>query len=333
MLTDRQLEIVTGSLLGDGTICTNFVDPNCKFQLTQSKSDKDGISKKTYFFWFVKEFIDLGCTVAPKAIKSSGILYKNKIYFQYVFNTRCNHLWNEIEKKWYVPRVDHHFFRRRKIVPLDLKLTPLILCVWMMEDGSNYSKDGNITLETQGFTPQEVDFLIARLDIDLGIKATKKKTKKKNQFRIFVGVKFQKKLIDIIKPHVEWDCFQYKLDDNYNKIHQSGANHSQSKLTEDQALKMISLRRFGKSISDLAKEFKTSKANVSLITSGERWKHLDNPINVIKKKRLTKEQKEQIVVLFNNGMHQKEIAKIFDSHQSTICRFLQKHKKIKEKFK
>ena len=39
MLTERQLEIVTGSLLGDGTIWTNFVDPLMKWQFSQSKKD------------------------------------------------------------------------------------------------------------------------------------------------------------------------------------------------------------------------------------------------------------------------------------------------------
>lgn len=321
MLTNRQLEIITGSLLGDGTIWTNFVDPTCKFYLSQSTKDKDGDNKKTYFSWWVQEFIDLGCTVSPRTTRGSGIIKNNKLYYQYVFTTKSNYLWNEIEKKWYVPIV-HPRLKRRKIVPLDLKLTPLILCVWMMEDGSNYAKDGNITLETQGFTPEEVDFLIYRLDADLGIKATKKKTKKENQHRIFVGVKSQKDLINLIKPHVAWDCFKYKLDDSYNKVHQSGENHSQAKLTDMRAREMIALRKAGKSIAQLAEIFKVSKANVSLITSGERWTHLGESVSVTKKPRVTKNQIEQIVILAKQGRFQKDIANELNVNQSTVSRIL-----------
>lgn len=321
MLTNRQTEIITGSLLGDGTIWTNFVDPMCKFQLNQSTLDKDGISKKTYFSWWVQEFIDLGCAVRPRTLIPKGILYKNKIYHQYVFTTKCNYLWNEIEKKWYRPIV-HPRLKRRKIVPDDLRLTPLAVCVWMMEDGSNCAKDGNFTFETQGFTPEEVDFLIQRLHSDLGIKSNRKRTKKDDQYRIFVGVKSHKDLINLIKPYVAWDCFQYKLDDSYDKIHQAGESHSRAKLTNTQAKEMITLRRDGKSVSELAEIFKTSKANVSMITSGNRWQHLKDRVEIKKKPRVTKKQKEQIIVLSKQGMFQKEIADITNINQSTISRLL-----------
>jgi transcriptional regulator len=321
MLTAKQLEIINGSLLGDGTIWTNFIDPMCKFQLSQSKLDKDGINKKSYFSWWAEEFIDIGCSIRPRTIQPKGILYANKIYHSYVFTTKCNYFWTELEKKWYKPIV-HPRLKRKKIIPNDLKLTPLTTCIWIMEDGSNYAKGGNLTIETQGFSPSEVDFLIHRLYEDLSIKATKKRTKKNDQYRIFVGVKYQKNLIEIIKPYVAWECFKYKLDNSYNKVHQSGQNHSQAKITDLQAKEMIDLRREGKPLSEIAKNFNISKANVSLITSGARWKHLESHVEVIKKPRLTKEQKTKIIDLHKKGLLQKEIAKMTNTNQSSISRLL-----------
>jgi predicted transcriptional regulator len=322
MLTEKQMEIINGSLLGDGCIWNNFVDPMCKFQLGQSKLDKDGIDKKTYILWFAFEFIELGITLRLKKKKGTGLANPNKIYENYLLTTRSHLFWTELEKKWYIP-IEHKYFKRKKIVPRDLILTPLILCVWMMEDGSNYTKDGNITLETQGFYKEDVDFLIERLNKDLSIKATKKKnTTGDNQWRIFIGVESFRHIVDLIKPYVAWDCFQYKLDSNYQKIHQAGEHHSQSKITEKDAKSIIGLRKAGISVKDIAKKFNLTSGAISQITSGARWSHLNENCDIKKKPRITKEQKQKIIDLCH--LEQKDIAKLVGVNQSTVSRILNK---------
>lgn len=281
MLTERQIEIVTGSLLGDGTIWTNFVDPLMKWQISQSKLDYDGCDKSTYICWYVKELLAVGCSVRPMYIKATGLAKGEKETFfeRYVFYTRCNRMWNELEAKWYVPRTDHPRFKRRKIVPQDLKLTPLSLCIWHMDDGSNYAKDANITLETQGFTPDEVDFLIERLDQDLGIKAKRKKIKKPNQFRIYVGRKSYFDYIEMIKPHIEWDCFKYKTDTSaYKKVSHRGESHSLAKLTEEKVAEIKKLLAEGVMQKEVAKKMNISKTTISLIHSGKRWASVLNRV-------------------------------------------------------
>jgi hypothetical protein len=323
MLNQKQIEIVNGSLLGDGTIWTNFVDPLCKFQLGQSKLDNSGIDKKSYIGWLVSQFMIFGCSVRPRTIKPSGLLkhnFKKSQYEGYVFTTRCNELWSELEKKWYVPRDDHPHFRRKKVVPLDLCLTPLTLCVWHMEDGSTYTKDGNITLETQGFTEQEVDFLITRLQKDLQIKSHKKKAKE-NQFRIFVGTESFHHYIDTIKPHVSWDCFAYKIDDSYNKLTQIGENHSQAKLTEQQVQEITNARLAGRPVKELAVEYGVSKACISMATT-RRWQHQTIKVPFKTKPRLDASKITEILNLRGQGMSQKMIADTLNIHQATVSRVL-----------
>jgi hypothetical protein len=278
MLSDKQKEIITGSLLGDGTIWTNHT-PGCinKFYLSQSKFDHCGTDKKSYLCWYVAEFLDFGCSVRPRRVNPGGLIESisgPKEYDQYIFTTRCHSMWNDMADKWYVP-INHPHFKRKKVIPDDIRLTPLTFCIWYMEDGSNYAKDANITIETQCFTEQEVEILIEKLQSDLGIKANKKRTKKKDQFRIYIGKKSYFEAIEIAKNQVQWDCFKYKLDTSaYVKKPHRGSNHSNSKLTEEKVREAFSLRETGMFHKDIAKKLGVSQPTITMLLNGKRWKHL-----------------------------------------------------------
>ncbi len=328
MLDQKQTEIVNGSLLGDGCIWTDF-SGHYKFQVGQSQDDHSGADKYSYLYWYAKEFCVYGCSIRPKITQPTGLLKalgKKTEYRQYVFNTISNDLWRQLEAKWYVPRADHHWFKRRKIVPQDLRLTPLTLCVWHMDDGSINPKDANIELNTQGFTTEEVDFLIERLDKDLGIKSHKKKASKPGQWKIYVGRDSYFDFIDMIKPHIEWDCFQYKIDTSqYVKTPQIGEDHSLSKLTEVQARQIFALREKGWAIKKIAKKFKVSQSAVTMILNGDRWRHLGITTVGIRKPRITTEQKLQIVELSKSGRTQKDIGGLVGVNQATVCRLLKQN--------
>lgn len=70
---------------------------------------------------------------------------------------------------------------------------------------------------THGFTWDDCEFLVERLKQDVGIKSHVKIHNKKYPI-IFVGFESQKDLINLIKPHIEWDCFKHKLDDSYVRL-------------------------------------------------------------------------------------------------------------------
>ena len=323
MLTERQTQIVTGSLLGDGTIWTNFVDPLMKWQIIQSKLDHKEVDKKNYLCWYVREFINLGVSIRPAMVKTSGIVKDicgDKLLPRYTFYTRCNKFWNDIENKWYVPRTDHPRFKRRKIVPNDVVLSPLALCIWHMDDGSNNPTDANIELNTQGFTIDEVEFLVERLKKDLNINSHKKREKK--QHKIYVGRDSYFDFIEMIKPHIEWDCFQYKTDTSkYTKTPHRGETHSNSIITEDTVREIFKLRDEGMLQKDIAA--KVGVSNISAILSGEQWAHLGLSRPKVRKRRLNKELKRQILDLFDSGKTQNQIAEALNINQSTVSRVLQ----------
>jgi len=324
MLTERQTQIVTGSLLGDGTIWTNFVDPMMKLQIGQSKRDHQGDDKSSYICWYVKEFLSFGCSVRPMTIKATGIVANGKKshFDRYVFCSRCDKIWNQIESKWYVPRTDHHRFKRRKIVPTDIKLTPLTLCIWHMDDGSNNQKDANIELNTQSFTVDEVDFLINRLKEDIGINSHKKTGgRKEGQYKIYIGRNSYFDFIDMIKPHIEWDCFKYKTETiGYTKQPHRGEDHSGSILTEDKVHEIFRMRDEGMLQKEIAEKIGTS--NISAVLSGEQWGHLGLSRPKLKKPRVTKDKKRQVVDMNSQGVSQKNIAETLNINQSTVSRLV-----------
>lgn len=338
MLTERQNQIVIGSLLGDGTIWTNFIDPLMKWNMSQSRLDYIGIDKKNYLCWYAREFIDVGVSIRLYKTKPTGTVKTwlrvhqgdlESEYQKYTFNTRCSKLWNEIESRWYVPRTDHPTFRRRKVLPVDIKLTPLSLCVWYMDDGSNYQKNANIELHTQGFTLEEVEFLIERLKKDLDIIASKKAAAKTGQYKIYVGRKSYFDFIDVIKPHVEWDCFNYKIDTSkYTRISNKGENHGMSILTEDKVREIFKLRDEGMLQKDISKKMGVS--NICAILAGEQWSHLGLSRPKKKNPRLTKEIKQKIVALELEGLSQNQIAMQLNINQSTVSRILKKGKPCQE---
>lgn len=324
MLTQRQIEIVNGSLLGDGTIWTNFKDKNNeKFQTTQSRLDHKGVDKNSYIYWYAKEFINFGCSVKPKKNKVKGLV--NGVYDQYVFYTKCDKIWKELEKKWYIP-YEHKWYKRKKIVSNDLKLTPVTACVWMMDDGSNNAKDGNIELNTQGFSKEEVEFLCNLLQTDLGIKSHPKKAKKSHQFKIYIGRESYFDFIDLIKPCVQWECFKYKIDtSNYKKTSNVGETHPSAKLNEEQIREIFRLKEKGIMQKDIAIKLHVSPECITRIINGTLWSHIEGlkrGTDKKKTKRLTKKQKNEIKTLYSEGQLQKEIASKFNVKQSTISRCL-----------
>ncbi len=332
MLNLKQEEIFNGSMLGDGCISKNFSNGCiCRFEKIQSKCDHIGVDKIQFMEWHRLNFDDFNASINENTRKANGLVREicgDKIFKSYVFITKYLIGWEKLETKWYIPRTDHYWFKRRKIVPQDLKLTPLTLCIWHMDDGSNSPKDANIELNTQGFTPEEIDFLIEKLNKDLGIISKRKVSRKKtgNQFKIYVGRKHYFSFIEMIKPYVEWDCFQYKLDiTTYNKKPHRGESHKLSKLTEKDVRQIFALHEKGCDHKEISEIIKISKPNISMILSGNRWKHITDVVRTNKKNpRVATEVKQQIIELRKQGLFQKDIAKQLNINQSTVSRTLEK---------
>lgn len=312
-LTVEQLEVIHGSLLGDGCLRRSGLW-SVNFTKGQSRQDNDGVDKSSYLDW---HFVILK-PISNKVYSGKSIL-KGKTFYNYTFVTHTDETWFQLDQKWYV--YDYPNRTRTKVVPADLILTPLTVCVWFMDDGSLDAKNRNAVFCINGFTDEECEFLVDRLDKDVGIKSHV--IHKRNQPLIYVGTGEHKKLIDLIRPHVKWDCFKYKLDDSYDKKHQCGEEHSQSVLTENQVLRMFKLKEAGVPYKDIATEYGVSPPAVSLILSGHRWKHLCKDAKPSRRMvRLNEEQKSEALSMVCAGQSQREVAEKFGANQATISRLI-----------
>jgi hypothetical protein len=164
---------------------------------------------------------------------------------------------------------------------------------------------------------------------DLGIDSHPKKDRhaKKNgdsSYKVFVGRDSYFHFIDIVKSCHVWECFKYKIDTSgYTKVAQVGEDHSQAKLTTDQAIEIVNSEE--KDIACLAEKYCLSKAAISMIRSGKRWGEITGKAHVPKKPRLGIEKQQQILELLKTAKKtQKEIATEVGCDQATVSRLSKK---------
>jgi len=101
----------------------------------------------------------------------------NKTYTTYCFKTRSFVELKDLRKRWY--------FNNKKIVPMDLTLTPTIVRQWFIGDGTLVKT--NIILCTDGFCLEDVLLLkhkLSQLNIESSI--YKHRT---NQYHIYIKKK------------------------------------------------------------------------------------------------------------------------------------------------
>jgi len=151
-LTNIQKEILNGHLLGDGFLTLGMTCNDASFNITRKAEDQN------YLFWTKNYFQEY---LTPKGIVDRSRYDKrtNKTYNCIEMHTRTSPLFTEYYNKWYP--------KGKKIVPEDLTLTPLIIAIWLADDGavSNGSTDKTLKIKfaTQGFHKQNVEFLHSQL--------------------------------------------------------------------------------------------------------------------------------------------------------------------------
>jgi len=196
-LTQRQLEIFNGSMLGDG--CLEEVETeksNSRF------IEKHGIQQVGYARWKFDEL---------KPFSSSFTISK-EIYDYCKFGTINHPCFTILEKIWY----DEN---RKKRVPIELKITPLTLAIWYFDDGYNNKNARNITIYTNGFKHDEVELLASKIKI-LGIhNCSVIKSSQKNGCRpiVYIGRSSYSDFLDIVNNYVPSQCLAYKVE-TYGKV-------------------------------------------------------------------------------------------------------------------
>ena len=171
-LTERQFSIAVGSLLGDG-----YLVPTTRgYALRINHS----IAQKPHVDWKYKE-LELFTNTPPRQSSSC-----------YYFRTVSHHQFDQLREAFYCGQ--------RKIAPLRLSdwINPLVLSVWIMDDGA---REGNqLRINTQSFSQEENESFIEILKAKLGITATLNRDK--DRFRLRVNAASMLNVQQMVAPYI-----------------------------------------------------------------------------------------------------------------------------------
>lgn len=195
-LTRTQIEVATGCVLGDGSIVKLRKKAKNTF-LREAHS----IAQDEYVSALPSVLGGKTHPGKPRTSMINGRSINSKK--QTIFESYCHPFFTEMRRKWYLERSGKTAL---KIVPDDLVLTPVVLAHWYCGDGC-LSGRRRIKFCTQGFTIEDVQKLKEKMEAHLGLNTY---IGQKNQ--LFVHASDNKKFVDMVRPHIPWQCMQYKLN-------------------------------------------------------------------------------------------------------------------------
>lgn len=219
--TDRQLDVLTGSLLGDGSLNKIKPNTNCQSHYEEGHSE----DQLGWLTWKHDMLSPLSNDIFYKKRKGLINLPNGKIlsdpkrsHNSYGFNTIKHPTLTEMERRWYkrnengkyVYKISKSKKYRIKIVP-EIELTPFILSVWYIDDGSKDVRTKRCKLSTQGFTKTAVESLVTKIK-KLGIHDCY--IGKHTGYVIYIGTYSYFDFINMVKnqlPDLPQDV-QYKID-------------------------------------------------------------------------------------------------------------------------
>lgn len=178
-LSQNQMEILIGTVLGDG-----YISPAGKVQLEHSSK------QKSYVDWKFHELKNLAYEKLSKVDRMDK--RSDKIYTSYRFWLR----------QYFRPWRKYFYKGKKKFFPKNLKLTPLSLAVWYMDDGC-YS-DAKCTLSTDNFST------LSLKRIKKELKFLKINTYIRSNGKIGISANSQNDFFAIIKPYIH-ESMRYKL--------------------------------------------------------------------------------------------------------------------------
>tara|TARA_Y100000034_G_scaffold8039_2_gene8777 strand:- start:490 stop:1413 length:924 start_codon:yes stop_codon:yes gene_type:complete len=245
-LSEFQKDIIVGSLLGDAHI------EKSRFKIGQA------FRRKEYVEWIFENLNPFSKNMYEDKAKLGEKTYK--FYRMY---TSHHEIFRKIRDKWYSDV---------KNVPLDLKLNDNIFLHWIMQDGTNNQSKKSFRISTNGFQEKEVNFLISILKRDLKIGATRNTEKGKPT--IHIGAREYFKVVDILKPKMIWDCFDYKVDTSKIKI-KSNEKLGAYKLNYEAAQEIRRLYNKDFTMKKIADLFDVTISTISNIVNNNSYKIKD----------------------------------------------------------
>jgi hypothetical protein len=192
-LTDYQRQIIIGLLLGDGHLETSNNGRTYRLKIEHTYWQKE------YTDWLYQIFKDWVLT-PPQAKQQTvnGVSYK-----KYWFSTLSHGAFRFYAQQFYS--------HKHKILPklIHKWLTPVVMAVWFMDDGSIKSKRHRaLILNTQSFTLSECQRLARIIKDQFGVEMILRK--QRNLHQLLVTSQTVEKFVEIINPYI-LPSMRYKL--------------------------------------------------------------------------------------------------------------------------
>jgi len=189
-LTQLQRSIIIGSLLGDGYLRIVPRRKNAFLEINHSYSQKE------YVDWTF-EMLKSICRSGPKMRNGNG----KRIAYR--FTTRQMPDITKLFKLFYA--------NGKKQIPNNLKLDPIMLAVWFMDDGSKCGTS-SVYFNTQQFNTSDQEKCMQML-LALGIESGLNRDKE--YWRVRIKASSMQRLFSLVSPHVI-PSMTYKM--GYNPV-------------------------------------------------------------------------------------------------------------------
>lgn len=193
-LTNRQEQIIIGSILGDGHLELN--GRNVRLRVDHSQRQKE------YLFWKYRELRDI-CPSEPRIVKILPHYKTKKVYERWHFSTFSSADLNRFRETFYISR--------RKIIPICIKQIlkdPLSLAVWFMDDGYKRNDCNAFRLHTDCYSLDEQKLLQNCLKENFCIGSSLHK--KGDTWNIYIPSAQSERFRQVIGPFILPDM-RYKL--------------------------------------------------------------------------------------------------------------------------
>lgn len=265
-LSPIQEEVINGTMLGDAHIRKRYG----YYRFKQSTKYKEYVEHIAEMLKPFSKPIKIAKTKKPNNIdgKVINMDHWNGEYLEVCyFDTPPMPLFKTLRTKWYP--------EGKKIVPKDVNLTPRTISYWMSDDGSVKHKTRETTFHTNGFSIEDVDFLINKFK-ELGFNATKQKRGKGHIIAISARSYFD--FMDMIRPYCPAKCMEYKFDTSKTPIARPG--WGTDKLNMEKAIEIRKLYDTDQyRMKDLAKMFGVCQTSIARIINNQIYKQEEPTIN------------------------------------------------------
>jgi hypothetical protein len=169
-LSTLQKEMMVGTLLGDANLHRNATSKFAHLKIERSAKDLEYLK---YQYDIFAPLCKSGCKIYDRQDGTGQNCY---------FITRSYGVLDRLYRKWYPNN-------GKKIVPRNIKLTPLTIAIWLCDDGyiarhHKKSKCLITTFATNGFTKSDTEWLAKRLSDRYKEKFNVYKTSIEGQFII-----------------------------------------------------------------------------------------------------------------------------------------------------